>query len=298
MLHSLLFWLAACVAAGAAQAASSAPCAPVSGIGFSIIKTSQASTREGLAFSGGSYARTVHMNHVAILVRHRQGSFLFDTGLGRDIAAQFARDMPWWARPLFTFGPVSSARAQLEAHGMSAIGRIIVSHVHWDHASAVPDFPEAEVWLTQEESAFLKLPHRASVFPSQLASPHTRWVNYALDATPFRTFARSKDLFGDGSAVLVPLAGHTPGSVGLYLSLPSGRQFLFVGDVVWNSGALAGPHAKHWLASKIVDDDAPRTLATIAAIEAARRTNPALVLVPAHDAAVHDAIGYFPRLIE
>jgi glyoxylase-like metal-dependent hydrolase (beta-lactamase superfamily II) len=291
MLRSLLFLLAALVTAGAADQASPAPA-----IAFSIIKTSEVSTREGLAFSGGRYTVPVKMNHVAILVRHPQGTFLFDTGLGNDIGRQFGSDMPWWASPFFSYGPVTSARSQLDAHGMR-IKRIILSHGHWDHASALPDFPDADVWLTDNERNYLKVPHPGSVFPSQLAAAHTKWVNYKFAAKPFRSFSSSADLFGDGSAVLVPLPGHTPGSVGLYISLRSGRQFLFVGDVVWKLGALAGRHPKMWLASKIVDDDAPGTLAAMAAIERERLSNPALVVVPAHDAQVHDEIGYFPNFV-
>jgi glyoxylase-like metal-dependent hydrolase (beta-lactamase superfamily II) len=292
MLHFLLFLLAALLTAAAAAQAPPPPA-----IAFSIIKTSEVSTREGLAFSGGRYAVPVKMNHAAILVRHPQGTFLFDTGLGNDIAQQFERDMPWWARPFFSFGPVTSARSQLDAHGMR-IKRIILSHGHWDHASALPDFPDAEVWLTDEERNYLKVPHPGSVFPSQFAAAHTKWVNYQFAARAFRSFSSSADLFGDGSAVLVPLPGHTPGSVGLFLSLQSGRQFLFVGDVVWKRGAIAGRHSKMWLASKIVDDDAPGTLAAMAAVERERLRNPALVVVPAHDAQVHDEIGYFPIFIQ
>lgn len=289
MLRSLLFLLAACFAP---SAAGQPP------IAFSIIKTSEVTTREGLAFSGGRYSLPVKLNHVAILVRHPQGSFLFDTGLGNDIARQFGRDMPWWASPFFSYGPVASARTQLDAHGMAQIKRIILSHGHWDHASALPDFPDADVWVTQAERQFLKRPHPGSVFPSQVAGVQTKWIDYQFAAKPFQSFSSSNDLFGDGSAVLVPLPGHTPGSVGMFITLQTGRQFLFVGDVVWKIGALAGGRPKMWLASKIVDDDAPGTLAAIAAIERERLRNPALVVVPAHDAQVHDEIGYFPNFIE
>jgi glyoxylase-like metal-dependent hydrolase (beta-lactamase superfamily II) len=266
----------------------------VQSIEFSIIKTSDVSTREGLAFAGGSYAQAVRLNHVAVLVRHPQGSFLFDTGLGKDIDQQFKSDMPWWAAPFFSYGPVSSARSQLDAAGYAPVKRVILSHGHWDHASALVEFPEAEVWVPDAESKFLAEPHSGSVFPSQVARPGIKWVNYQFAAKPFQAFNASLDVFGDGSAVLVPLAGHTPGSVGLYISLPTGRRFLFVGDVVWKVGAIERGSPKFWLASKIVDHDADMTLASVASLKQALAASPGLVIVPAHDAQVHDDIGYFP----
>jgi glyoxylase-like metal-dependent hydrolase (beta-lactamase superfamily II) len=264
-------------------------------IEFSIIKTSDVTTREGLAYSGGSYGQAVKLNHVAVLVRHPQGSFLFDTGLGKDIGQQFNSDMPWWAAPFFSYGPVSSARAQLDAGGYGPVPRVFLSHSHWDHASALAEFPEAEVWLPEAESKFLAEPHAGSVFPSQVARPGIKWVNYQFEGKPFQAFSSSLDVFGDGSAVLVPLAGHTPGSVGLYLSLPGGRRFLFVGDVVWKVGAIEQGRPKFWLASKIVDHDSEMTLASVASLKQALLASPGLVIVPAHDAQVHDALGYFPH---
>ena len=298
MLHCLLFLLFLLAVLASAGADGQISPTPARAITFAIIKTSDVTTREGLAFSGGRLTLPVKLNHVAVLVRHAQGTFLFDTGLGNDIVKQFRRDMPWWANPFFSFGPVTSARAQLDAHGIKHIERIILSHGHWDHASALPDFPEADVWVTHQEKNYLRHPHPGSVFPSQVAAAHTKWVTYQFASRPFRSFSTSTDLFGDGSVVLVPLPGHTPGSVGMFITLQSGHQFLFVGDVVWKMGALARRHPKMWLASKIVDDDGPGTRNSMAAIERERLSNPGLVVVPAHDAQVHDEIGYFPRFVQ
>ncbi|WP_425300293.1 ABC transporter permease subunit, partial [Nocardia farcinica] len=39
-----------------------------------------------------------------------------------------------------------------------------------------------------------------------------------IDGPPVLSLARSRDVFGDGSVVLVDLAGHTPGSFGVLLA--------------------------------------------------------------------------------
>ena len=41
-----------------------------------------------------------------------------------------------------------------------------------------------------------------------------------------------KDLFGDASVVLVPLPGHTPGTLGALVSLDRDGQFLLASDAV------------------------------------------------------------------
>ncbi|HTD04052.1 MBL fold metallo-hydrolase [Undibacterium sp.] len=271
--------------------------APAATLEFAIVKTSEVTTLEGLSYAGGSYFRSARLQHIAVLVRHPQGNFLFDSGLGKNIDAQF-KDMPVWARPFFSYGPVTPARTQLDAAGYSDIPRIFLSHAHWDHASALVDFPEAEVWLSQQEKIYLETPHAASVFPSQIGAPSIRWHTYALQPKPTMGFALSLDIFGDGSAVLLPLPGHTPGSVGLLLTLASGKQYFFIGDTVWKNQAIAEQKPKMWLASALVDNDKAQTMAAIAAIRRLQQAQPQIVIVPAHDAAIHDGIGYFPHFVK
>jgi hypothetical protein len=92
---------------GGSLQAQTAP-SPPSGrpaVELSIIKTSDVTTLEALTYSGGDYTKTVKLQHVAVLVRHPKGSFLFDAGLGKHIDAQFKEDMPLWARPFFQLRP-------------------------------------------------------------------------------------------------------------------------------------------------------------------------------------------------
>jgi glyoxylase-like metal-dependent hydrolase (beta-lactamase superfamily II) len=265
---------------------------------FSLIKTSEVSTLAGLAYSGGSYFHSVKLNHMAVLVRHGQDSFLFDTGLGRQIDSQFKQDMPFWAKPFFSYGPVKPAREQLDAAGIKPPARIFLSHAHWDHASALEDFTDAEIWLSNAEKTYLATPHKVAVFPSQISSPALHWHGYAFEPKPYLGFAQSLDIFGDGSAVLVPLPGHTPGSVGLFLSVPSGKQYFFIGDTAWRSEAIAAHAPKMWLAGKLVDHDAEQTMEAVASVQKLQSEHPAIMILPAHDAEAQDKLGYFPQFIK
>lgn len=265
-------------------------------VALSIIKTSEVTTLEALTYSGGDYTKTVKLQHIAVLVRHPKGSFLFDGGLGKHIDAQFKADMPLWARPFFSYGPVSTARAQLDAAGYAPIERVFLSHGHWDHASALVDFPEAQIWLSQQEKDYLAVPHPAAVFPSQIADTSIRWKPFKFDEKPYGGFAQSLDLFNDGSVVFAPLAGHTPGSIVMYVTLGSGKKYLFVGDAVWKNDAIAKQRPKMWIPSSIVDNDKPQSLQAVGDLARIQERDPALIIVPAHDAAIHDAIAaYFPQ---
>lgn len=296
MKHLVLLCLLLC---GAALADAPPVAAPDNGVSFSLVKTGHTHAPAAMVWSGGSFSRKLEVNHVAILVRHQQDVFLFDGGLGRKVAEQYDRDMPWWAKPSFRYEqPVTPARDQLDAAGIQ-VPRIILSHSHWDHASALVDFPQAEVWVTPQERAFdqgkgLGFP---GAFPSQVGDPGIRWHVYQLQDQPLWSFARSLDLYGDGSAVLVPLSGHTPGAVGLLLTVASGRQYLFCGDTVWSAAALQEARPKSLLASLIVDDDRTATQQAIVQLHQLMQQHPGLVVVPAHDAALQDTLGYFPHWV-
>jgi len=274
-----------------------APAASGNGVAFSLIKTGHVHAQAGLVYSGGSLFQKIEINHVAVLVQHPHGSFLFDSGLGRNIEAQYKEDMPWWAKPSFYYEPpVTPARDQLDQAGI-AVPRIILSHSHWDHASGLVDFPEAEVWITAEERDWDRHPGFPRAFPSQVTPASIRWHTYELEDKPYFGFPRSLDLFGDGSAVLVPLPGHTPGAVGLLLTVASGKQYLFCGDTVWSAQALKESRPKSLLASLIADNDREQTQQAIELLHKLMIQHPGLVVVPAHDAALQDTLGYFPQWV-
>jgi glyoxylase-like metal-dependent hydrolase (beta-lactamase superfamily II) len=106
------------------------------------------------------------------------------------------------------------------------------------------------------------------------------------------------DLYGDGTIVLVEMPGHTPGSIGMFVRTTAGKRLFFVGDVVWNAGALAEGRPKFWVARWLADHDAERTQVAIEKIRAAMARDPALVVVPAHDAVAQAGLGYFPQWVQ
>ena len=270
---------------------------------LAIVKTARLRVHEHLLFAGGDSARQLDTNFSAFLVQHGDTLLMFDTGLGRHVATQYEQDMRWWERPFFRYeDPVTPVQAQLAAAGVGPVRQIVLSHTHWDHASAIDDFPGVPVWVPRQEMAMVEKARAGQrgaggAWPSQVASPQIDWHPLTFNQPAYEGFEASHDLFGDGTVVFVPMFGHTPGSTGLFLRLSSGKRVFLVGDVVWASGALKEGAPKIWAARHIVDHDVDQTAEAVRKIREVQRRRPDLVVVPAHDSVSQDALGYFPHWV-
>ncbi|WP_137822455.1 MBL fold metallo-hydrolase [Pseudomonas sp. D(2018)] len=270
--------------------------AQAEGLRFALVKTAETETLDAFTVADGKWTEKVKANHVALLIQHHAATLLFDTGLGRQVDNQFSREMPWWDKPLMQYGSVTPARDQLDRDGIR-IDRIVLSHAHWDHASALADFPEVPVWAPYEEIEFTEIATPPAILPSQFAHG-VKWHPFTFLPIPFMGFEESLDLFGDRSLVLVPLSGHSPGSVGLFLTLDDGRRFFFTGDASWRLEGFTGPKEKFWVSSRMVDNDREATRAQLQKVHDLLQREPGLTVVPAHDAKVQDALGYYPQWVQ
>lgn len=266
-------------------------------VSLSILKTAEFRMPEGLMFSGGRWTVQRTSAHAAVLVRHPQGSLLFDTGLGTHAKAHFAAAIPYWLRPLTRYTRYMPAKRALGAEA-AAIDRIVLSHMHWDHVSGVEDFPQAEVLVsrTEYEMATAGEASRAQFMPEQFDEVK-QWRMADFTDGPYENFDRSQDLFGDGTVVLVPLPGHTPGALGMFVNLNSGKRFFFVGDAAWAVEAFRIPAPRFWLSRLLIDHDSAETERTLLRVARLMRHDPELIVVPAHDEAVQRAIGFYPVVV-
>ena len=107
-------------------------------------------------------------------------------------------------------------------------------------------------------------------------------IEYELDGPPVLTFTRSHDLFGDCTIMLVNLAGHTPGSVGV-LAHTQGGWVLLAGDAAWHHLQIELIRQKASYPGNFADADRHQTFRTLHRLHLARRS---VTIVPTHD---HDA---------
>src|SRR5262245_1042908 len=259
------------------------PASPPAGMAVYRLPTGVTHRSAGFAFRGGSLFERRDFAMAAVLVRHPRGDLLVDTGLGREIDAQ-VRAMPSWFRAVTPYARGRSAAEQLDAAGYdrASLRAILLTHAHWDHVSGIPEFPGKPVWVTGEERRFVAEGGWITAVARSFAG--ARYEEYGFEGGPYLGFARSHDVHGDGAVVVVPLPGHTPGSVVVFLALPDGRRYALLGDLVWQREGITLREERPWLQRRLADFDADAVRDGILRVSALAARFPGLVLVPAHDA--------------
>jgi glyoxylase-like metal-dependent hydrolase (beta-lactamase superfamily II) len=181
------------------------------------------------------------------LVEHPQaGPFLVDTGLHASVADDPAQSLGRAAKLIYKIDMASedAAPAQLRARSVDpdAIGLVLMTHLHYDHASGATQFPgatflvERREWEAARRGGFLQGYHGPHLDPA------LDW--HAIDVEP------EADLFGDGSVRLLHTPGHTPGHLSLLLRLAGGASLLLAADAAYAKTTL-----EHSLLPLFVDDD-------------------------------------------
>jgi len=153
---------------------------------------------------------------------------------------------------------------------------VILTHLHTDHAGGLHHFPSSEILVNDEE---LK---GATGFTGRLRGylPN-RWpgwfapklINFV--AVPFGPFEQSRRVNSDGSIVIVPTPGHTPGHVSVIV-IDEGLSYFLAGDTTYNQQSLLEERVDGVSPSEAV---ALRTMQTIIRYAQAQPT----VYLPAHD---------------
>ena len=139
------------------------------------------------------------------------------------------------------------------------------------------------MWVPEAELAFVKGTDKAGALARRLGTDS--YHAYDFPDGPYRGFPASRDLFSDGSVVLVQAGGHTPGSIIAFVSLPDGKRYALIGDIAWQTEGVDRPAQKPWIA-RSVDHDRDATRDLLVRLKQLKAADPGLVLVPAHDARV------------
>jgi glyoxylase-like metal-dependent hydrolase (beta-lactamase superfamily II) len=118
------------------------------------------------------------------------------------------------------------------------VRRLILTHLHTDHAGGLHHFPKSEIFVSDEELKLAKgfagrlrgyLPNR---WPDWFAPQSIKFV-----PEPFGPFDRSQRVTSDGSVVILPTPGHTPGHVSVMV-VAGGVCYFLAGDTTYTQQAL------------------------------------------------------------
>jgi N-acyl homoserine lactone hydrolase len=162
------------------------------------------------------------------VVDHPSGPVLMDTGIPKEILSD----------PIGVLGPsgamfdlrmeegdTTSALLSSVDLQPEAIEKVVMSHLHHDHAAALHLFPHAEIYVQERELEFAKNPpiYQAGFYMEPQFSGSYNWQ--LLDG--------EHDLFGDGTVVLFPTPGHTPGHQAVRVSL-DGEVVIVIFDATYS----------------------------------------------------------------
>jgi glyoxylase-like metal-dependent hydrolase (beta-lactamase superfamily II) len=241
----------------------------------------------GKTFSKFSFGSTAG----SILVRHPAGDLLIDTGNSSHFNDEVSV-YPFWLRlklkslagELNPEVPLPDLLRRI-GEDPAKVRWAILSHVHLDHAGGLMDLPQMPVLLTSEELQFANNPEvQAKGFTIAAHTqkfPPASAPTLKFDATPYETFDESADLYKDGSVVVVPLRGHTPGSVGIFLNLSPTRRLFYVGDSVDDERGFQERVGKS-LILRDSDNDMALANQITEQLSELHEKMPGLAIIPAH----------------
>lgn len=203
----------------------------------------------GAFYDGFSKGLTAHLVcHCLLIETDRDGLVLVDTGFGQqDIHAPGSR-LSGFFRALNNIQRRDelTALAQVRALGFQAedVRHIILTHLDFDHAGGLTDFPQAHIHLLQQEVDTAHRRHswlsRERYRPGQWGGI-SHWQTYQPQGETwfgFEAVNRLRDL--PPEILLVPLAGHTPGHAGIAIQQPEG-WLLHGGDAWFYRGEVRQP---------------------------------------------------------
>ncbi len=275
---------------------------PTNTLSFSVIKTAESNgSPEALIVSGGSWFTVRNLVHTAVLIKHPKGDFLWDSGIGKEVKSQI-EVLSLFESQVLSIKNVSPAREQLEEYGypIQKLMAIIPSHMHWDHASGLEDFENTPIWIQAESLLEAREGHPPGFIASQFDRQDLQWHNLKLQNNAFMGFDKSYDIYGDGSAVLVDLTGHTEGHLGLFISLENGKQYFFIGDATWALKGVIENKPRPWIIDTLVgaDSNTEKSLKVVNKIHQLKKQKPELYIVPAHDEFQLQQLPNFPVFSE
>ena len=236
------------------------------------------------------------ISHSAVLVRHPQATFVYDTGLCADIYLYILGQSLLFRKTLANFEFEQSLHSHLNELDMDAndIDFALLSHLHWDHVSGIPELPKVPLRINRVEydAARLGLLDANQGLVRQLMGDNPIEL-FDIAGPSYEGFRSSHDLFGDGSIVLVPLPGHTAGNTGMFVNRSNGSRLFLIGDAAWVSPNFLKPATMHpFIWSGVTFDDATARQ-TLLDLRAFAQRRPDVYIVAMHDAEMQDKFTFF-----
>jgi len=209
----------------------------VPGLRLHIFSTGKIELPAKVIYRDGSVLSKQTVDILVFAIDHpRQGLVLFGTGLNREIANDTKHH---GGNVLRTIGKPTMAKgqdilSQLRAAKLPVekAHHLILPDLRFDHTGEVESFSTAQMIVASAEyDATTDQEDQLSIASEYDQVRTWKFIDFA-GAEPLGTFRAHRDLFGDGSVLLIDVAGATPGGIAALIRLPTGPVIL-CGNLAW-----------------------------------------------------------------
>jgi len=158
----------------------------------------------------------IQLTFSCYLIKHGNDYLLWDTGNPAASAGNAAPTAPKTSL-VELLGQLNLTPEQITYVG--------ISHYHGDHVGQVASFPQSTLLIGKDEWDAL-----TGVKPNAMANPanFAHWIGGGGKVEPV---SGDKDVFGDGSVIMLNTPGHTPGHHSLLVKLKGMGNVLISGDL-------------------------------------------------------------------
>jgi N-acyl homoserine lactone hydrolase len=182
--------------------------------------------KRSVYIKGADRSETFEAPVSSALIRHKQGNVLFDTGCHPSVVEHGEER---WGSMMKIMTPLMRADETL-LPSLACVGVqpddidvVINSHFHPDHCGCNEFFKKATVLVHAREIEAANAPGAEAAGYLRADFDHGQKTDAVTG---------ERDVFGDGKVVLIPLPGHTPGSIGAAVHLDRDGSFLLASDAV------------------------------------------------------------------
>ena len=243
-------------------------------------------TAPPFAAQAGRFGAPVAMSYNAVEIVYPERRIVIGGAVDRATAEGMALSDTEWHFSDTAYAELTEAMLSAE--------QVLMTHEHLDHVMAIARHPEPaalapNLVLNAPQIAALPLFADGTLDPA-LSGLQSGLSGEVVSIAP--------------GVVIVPAAGHTPGSQMVFIGLQNGAEILLIGDIVWNMGAIEALKTRPVLTQYMVFrpnyEDRAAIKQQVRALHDMMAQHPQLVVLPAHDrdwliaAAETDGIAFEP----
>lgn len=243
-------------------------------------------TAPPFAAQAGRFGAPVAMSYNAVAINYPDRQIIIGGAVDRQTAEGMALSKTEWRFSDAAYTELTSAMIDAE--------QVLMTHEHLDHVMAIARHPDADALAP---NLVLNAPQIEALplFADGELAPALISLQSGLSGR-VETIAPG--------VVIVPAAGHTPGSQMVFITLQGGAEILLIGDIVWNMGAIQALKTRPVLTQYMVFrpnyEDRAAIKQQVRALHDMMADNLELIVLPAHDrewlvaAAETDGIEFQP----